>query len=100
MTRLDDLLLSPIRLRICAYLSGCDEADYKPVQEYCGLTASNLSKQLTALDSCGYVSISKIADGRYTRTRLRLTEAGRAALAAHLGALRELAEEASAHPVP
>lgn len=53
MTQLDDLLLSPIRLRICAYLSGCEEADYQPVQHYCGLTASNLSKQLTALDSRG-----------------------------------------------
>lgn len=95
MTQLDDLLLSPIRLRICAYLSGCEEADFQPVQQYCGLTASNLSKQLTALDSRGYVAISKVPNGRYTTTRLRLTDAGMAALTAHLDALRELAEDAS-----
>lgn len=97
MSRLDDLLLSPVRLRICAYLSGCEEADFQRVQQYCGLTASNLSKQLTALDSGGHVAISKVPNGRYTTTRLRLTDAGTAALTEHLAALRELAEEASAH---
>lgn len=64
---LNDVLLAPVKLRICAYLSGCEEADYQAVQEYCGLTSSNLSKQITALDSHGYVSISKIAAGRYTK---------------------------------
>jgi DNA-binding MarR family transcriptional regulator len=95
VTQLDDLLLSPIRLRICAYLSGCEEADYQPVQQFCGLTASNLSKQLSALDNRGYVAITKVASGRYTTTRLRLTDIGTAALARHLDALRELADEAS-----
>ena len=94
MTQLDDALLAPVKLRICAFLSGCQEADYQAVQEYCGLTASNLSKQLTTLDGLGYVSITKVASGRYTKTRLRLTEDGRAALAGHLGALQELAGDA------
>lgn len=95
MSGLDDLLLSPVRLRICAYLSGCEEADHQPVQQYCGLTAANLSKQLSALEAGGYVAVGKVLDGRYTRTRLRLTEDGRAALAAHLKALRDLADNAS-----
>jgi len=95
VTQLDDVLLAPVKLRICAYLSGCEAADYEAVQAYCALTASNLSKQISALDSCGYVTIAKVASGRYTKTRLGLTDAGRTALAAHLAALQELAHDAS-----
>ncbi len=94
MIQLDDLLLAPIKLRICAFLSGCQEADYRAVQDYCGVTASNLSKQLTALDERGYLAISKVASGRYTKTRLRLTDPGRTALAGHLAALQALAGDA------
>ena len=93
---LDDTLLAPMKLRICAYLSGCEEADYQAVREYCGLTASNLSKQMTALERRGYIAISKVASRRYTTTRLRLTDIGRAALTDHLAALQGLARDASA----
>jgi DNA-binding MarR family transcriptional regulator len=93
---LDETFTSAVRLRVCAYLSGCEEADVKAVQDYCRMTPSNLSKNLTALAGRGYVDISKVASGRYTKTRLRLTDAGQAALEAHVAALQKIIEGARA----
>lgn len=91
---LDDLLVTPVRLSICGYLAGCDEADFKSVQEYCGMTQSNLSKQLTILSDRGYLVVRKVTVGRYARTRLQLTDAGRAALTGHIDYLQEIARVA------
>jgi len=87
---LDDTFSSAMRLRICAYLSGCDEADFKAVQEFCGLSQPNLSKNLTVLADRGYVEIRKVASGRYTKTRLRLTATGQGALQSHVAALQDI----------
>ena len=82
------------RLQICAYLSGCDQADYTAVQQYCGLSKPTLSKSLTLLDERRYVEIRKVQSGRYAKTTLRLTDTGRDALAQHLNALRDIATQA------
>jgi DNA-binding MarR family transcriptional regulator len=91
---LHDSLTSPVRLRITGYLSGCEEADFKAVAAYCQLTSPNLSKQITTLSEAGLVDITKVPSGRYTTTRLRLTDTGRAALEAHVSALQEIASTA------
>lgn len=96
MQELDEVLVSAVRLRICAYLSGCAEAEFKAVADYCGLSAPTLSKQLTALAAPGYVDIRKVASGRYTKTVLALTDAGAAALRQHLAALQAIAASATA----
>lgn len=93
---LDDVFSSTVRLRICAYLSGCEEADFKAVQEYCGLTQPTLSKNVTVLADQGYVAVGKVASGRYTTTRLRLTGDGRAALDGHVAALQAIVGQAKA----
>ncbi len=64
---LEETLTSAVRLRMCAYLSGCEEADFKAVQDYCGLTQPTLSKNVTILVERGYVEVKKVASGRYTR---------------------------------
>jgi DNA-binding MarR family transcriptional regulator len=94
---LDETFTSAVRLRVCAYLSGCEEADFKAVQDYCELTQPNLSKNVTVLAERGYVEVSKVASGRYTKTRLRLTEAGQSALDGHVAALQEIVSSARAH---
>ncbi|WP_432509311.1 transcriptional regulator [Kineococcus auxinigenes] len=91
---LDETFTSAVRLRVCAYLSGCEEADFKAVQDYCELTQPNLSKNVTVLAERGYVEVSKVAAGRYTKTRLRLTGAGQAALDGHVAALQEIVDSA------
>lgn len=94
--RLDDTFGSLVRLRICAYLAGCDEAGFQAVQEFCGLTQPNLSKHLTSLAERDYVTIRKVAAGRRTETRLQLTRTGEAALNEHVEALQELITTARA----
>lgn len=93
--RLDQALSSPVRLRIAAYLAGCDQADFSTVQEFCQMSTSSLSKQVTTLLEGGYLEVHKVAAGRYTKTRLALTAAGREALVAHVAWLRQVAERAT-----
>ena len=52
---------------------------------------STLSKQVALLEGVGYVHVKKGYVGKRPRTWLRLTPAGRAALGAHLAALRAIA---------
>jgi len=93
---LDDTLSSAVRLRICAYLSGCDGADFKAVQQFCDVSQPNLSKNLTVLAERDYVEIRKVASGRYTKTRLRLTATGQGALQSHVAALQDIVTTARA----
>ncbi|MEW1960687.1 transcriptional regulator [Kineococcus sp. NPDC059986] len=93
---LDDVFSNTVRLRLCAYLSGCEEADFQAVQDYCGLTQPTLSKNVTVLADRGYVAVAKVASGRYTRTRLRLTDDGRVALDGHVAALQAIVGQARA----
>lgn len=97
---LDASLSSPVRLRVCGYPAGCEEGDFAAVQAYCGLTAPTLSKQVTTLLDHGYLTIRKVAAGHYTKTRLGLSDEGRAALVAHVAALRRIAETATASRAP
>ena len=90
-----DPVLSPTRLQICAYLSGCEVAEYSAVQDYLGVSKPTLSKALTALAERDWVRIEKVQHGRYARTTLQLTDAGAAALADHVTALQRLAEQAA-----
>jgi DNA-binding MarR family transcriptional regulator len=96
---LEEVFTSAVRLRMCAYLSGCEEADFKAVQDYCQLTQPNLSKNVTVLVERGYVEVSKVASGRYTKTRLRLTDIGQSALDGHVAALQAIVDRARSHQV-
>ena len=93
---LDEAFSSSVRLKICGYLAGCDEADFQAVMAYCELTAPSLSKNITALNAKGYLDIRKVASGRYTKTRLSITGTGRAALRSHVRSLQMIADAASA----
>lgn len=94
---LDPVFANPARLQVCSYLAGCDKADFKAVADYCALSAPTLSKHVTALHEKAFLSVEKVAAGRYTKTRLALTGPGRDALAAHVMALREIADLAQQH---
>lgn len=94
---LDELFHGTTRLRIAAFLSGSDEAEFRAVQEYCELSKSALSKNASVLEEAGYVAVRKGYVGKWPRTWLSLTESGRRALAGHLDALRRIADTASKH---
>lgn len=94
---LNDAFRTVTRIRIAAFLSGCDEAEFRAVQEYCDLSPSNLSKNVSAFADLGYVSVRRGYVGKTPRTWLALTDDGRSALVGHMAALQEIADSAARH---
>lgn len=88
---LHDVFSNLTRLRIAALLSGCDEASFQHVQDHCGLSKSSLSKHMATLERAGVVEVRKGYVGKYPRTWLLLSPAGRRALHEHLAALQRIA---------
>jgi DNA-binding MarR family transcriptional regulator len=92
---LDTVIHAPNRLRICAFLTPRDEAEFKVLRATFGISDSVLSKHLSRLEAAGYIRLRKAAvDGR-VRTWVSLTAEGRQAFAAHLLALQQVVALAS-----
>ena len=72
-----EFLLSPARLKICAYLAVVGEASFSELKRETGLSDGNLSVQLTKLQAAGFVESSKQkSPKKRTQTLWRLTNAG------------------------
>ena len=80
ITDIDPLIHAPTRLKIMAYLSIVESADFTFLMNQTGLTRGNLSVNLRKLEDAGYVSIKKEFVERVPRTLIRLTEEGRRAI--------------------
>ncbi|MGW8374589.1 transcriptional regulator [Streptomyces sp. ODS28] len=91
---LDPVLHHPTRLAVAAFLSACEEAEFRTVREHCRVSDSVLSKTASALESAGYLDVRKGAVGRRHRTWLSLTDEGHDVLDAHLTALQNIAAAA------
>jgi DNA-binding MarR family transcriptional regulator len=91
---LDEAIHHPTRLVLMAFLSGCIEAEFAAVRDYCDISESSVSRIVSTLEQAGYVHVRKGYVGKRPRTWLRLTPSGRSALAAHLDALRSIADSA------
>lgn len=89
--QLDEVIHSPVRLSIVAALNTVEEAEFATIRDEVEVSDSTLSKQVSALEKAGYVKVKKGYVGKRPRTWLQLSKAGRAALAAHIAALREIA---------
>lgn len=87
---LDRVVHEPARLRILMVLSAVEETDFKFLQSALGLSNGNLSSHMNRLEQSGYVKILKGFAGKVTRTRYRLTEEGRLALAAYWKQMDEI----------
>lgn len=92
--RLDDVIHAPVRFSIVAALASVDEAEFAAVRDTVEVSDSALSKQVTTLETAGYVKVRKGYVGKRPRTWLSLTARGRRAYEAHLAALREIASGA------
>ncbi len=76
-----EFLLSPARLKICAYLAVVGEASFSELKRETKLTDGNLSVQLTKLQAEGFVVSSKQkSPKKRTQTLWRLTDKGISAL--------------------
>jgi DNA-binding MarR family transcriptional regulator len=87
---LDPVLNAPKRLAIMAVLATSSSSDFAFLRQHLGVSDSDLSKQATALESAGYLSVSKTGRGRGAVTSYRATRAGRRAYAQHRAVLRSL----------
>ena len=92
----DPVLLDPTRLTIVSLLAGVQWAEFTWIRESAGLSASALSKQISTLDTHGYVSVNKGYVGKRPRTWVSLSAHGRAALEDHVAALQRIVD-ASRH---
>jgi DNA-binding MarR family transcriptional regulator len=87
---LDDVVHQRVRLGILAVLQEVQRVDFTTLADVLGLTAGNLSRNLSVLEENGYIRVEKTFEGRRPRTWLEATPAGRAALDQEVRALREL----------
>jgi DNA-binding HxlR family transcriptional regulator len=90
VARFDELIHAPTRLTIVSLLAAAQWADFKYIRDELSLSDSALSKQLTTLESAGYVVIRKAFVGKRPRTSAALSRAGRQAFDAHVAALQQI----------
>jgi DNA-binding MarR family transcriptional regulator len=88
--RFDELIHSPTRLAIVSLLAAAQWADFKYIRDELGLSDSALSKQLSTLESVGYVQIRKGFVGKRPRTSASLSATGRQAFEQHVAALQQI----------
>jgi len=86
----DELIHAPTRLALVSLLAASEWADFKFLRDTLGLSDSALSKQLTTLETAGYVEIRKGFIGKRPRTSASLTSVGRAAFDQHVAALQQI----------
>ena len=92
MQGFDAAFHQPVRLQVGAVLANAQDAEFARLRDIAGVADSVMSKHLSALAEAGYVTLRKSAiDGRQ-RTWAAFTAAGRKAFAAHVAALRRLAD--------
>ncbi|MET8472398.1 transcriptional regulator [Streptomyces sp. NPDC006422] len=88
----DTVLLDPTRLTLVSLLAGVEWAEFGWLREEAGVSASALSKQVSTLESKGYVEVKKGYVGKRPRTWVSLSETGRSALESHVAALQQVVE--------
>jgi DNA-binding MarR family transcriptional regulator len=88
--RFDELIHAPTRLAIVSLLAAAQWADFKYLRDELGLSDSALSKQLSTLESAGYVEIRRRFVGKRPRTSASLSTAGRQAFEQHVAALQRI----------
>ncbi len=80
---IDRVIHEPARLSILVVLNAFETADFVFLQKQTELSRGNLSSHLSKLESAGYVDIAKEFVEKVPRTLVRLTAAGRKAVATY-----------------
>lgn len=73
---LDRLIHQPARLKILAFLSLVDSADFTFLAGRIGLTMGNLSAHISKLEEAGYAAVRKDFVENRPRTMISITENG------------------------
>lgn len=94
----DQLLTNPKRLATLGVAANSEEVEFAFLRDVLELNDSDLSKQMGALVTAGYVTAKKTGKGRTRKTWFTITSTGRSALNAHISALNALVEDAPSAP--
>ncbi len=86
----DKLFENRVRLGVMSVLAANDSYDFVSLKQLLGVTDGNLTTHLKALETAGYITSLKQFIGRKPNTSYSITEQGRSAFAAHIGALSKL----------
>lgn len=86
----DKLFENRVRLGVMSVLAANDSYDFVSLKQLLGVTDGNLTTHLKALETAGYITSFKQFIGRKPNTSYSITEQGRSAFAAHIGALSKL----------
>lgn len=92
---LDPLIHAPKRLAAMALLASSTSTDFPFLRAHLGVSDSDLSKQMSALEGAGYVSVTKTGRGRGGVTRYRITREGSTAFRRHVTALEAIVASAA-----
>lgn len=87
---INPLLHSELRLKIMVALNSLESADFMYLCQITDSTRGNVSTQITTLKDAGYIDVSKMGIGRFSRTTCSITALGREALRAYEEGLRRL----------
>jgi DNA-binding MarR family transcriptional regulator len=71
------LVHEPVRLKILAYLSVVESADFVFLVSRIGLTMGNLSAHISKLSEAGYIEVQKDFKDNRPRTMLSITGEGK-----------------------
>jgi DNA-binding MarR family transcriptional regulator len=74
---LDRLIHQPARLKILAFLSLVESADFTFLAGRIGLTMGNLSAHISKLEEAGYAAVRKEFVDNRPRTMISITEHGK-----------------------
>ena len=91
MAELNAVIHAPNRLRICAFLSPLQEAEFQVLRDELEVSDSVLSKHLKQLEVAGYVAFRKGAVNGRQRMWASLTMSGRQAFSGHVAELTRIA---------
>lgn len=89
--QLNTVIHAPNRLRICAFLTPLQEAEFQVLRDELGVSDSVLSKHLSKLEEAGYVAFRKGAVNGRQRMWAGLTKSGRKAFSGHVEELTRIA---------
>jgi DNA-binding MarR family transcriptional regulator len=90
ITGLDEVVHQRVRLGILAIAHEARRVEFGYLRVQLDLTAGNLSKHLTVLETAGLIGIEKGYEGKRGRTWITLTAAGGTALAEEIDRLKVL----------
>ena len=91
MAQLDTIIHAPNRLKICAFLTPLQEAEFQVLRDELDVSDSVLSKHLKQLEAAGYVEFRKGAVNGRQRMWASLTKPGRKAFSDHVEELTRIA---------